>query len=82
LNDATAIALSLYPIPATDKLLIVCEEKINGVEILDMTGRRVYHASAINNVETAIEVSAFATGSYVVKISTDKGVTAKKVSVR
>ena len=66
-----AESVSLYPNPASSTLNILCKTIIRA-EIYDLQGRLV--ASTTN---ATIDISAIACGNYIVKIITDKGVTAK-----
>jgi hypothetical protein len=63
-------------IPASDKLFIVCGEKINNIKIVDLLGKVVYQGK-----ETTIDVSKFAKGNYFVRVQTEKGTITKKVIV-
>jgi RHS repeat-associated protein len=77
LNDVDGVAeVSIYPNPAKDVLNIACVDKIEGVEIFNLLGQKVYAGT-----KTTIDVSNFAKGNYVAKLHTDKGVTTKKFVV-
>jgi hypothetical protein len=67
-------AIALYPNPAKDALNIKLPENKNfmvkQVYILNTLGQTVY---TYNGENSAIDISNFSTGIYIVKMSTDKG---------
>jgi fibronectin type 3 domain-containing protein len=74
LKDIETIDFTAFPNPANDRITIESDEKINGVEVVDMLGRMVYQGK-----ETAIDVSNLARGNYFVRVQTEKGTITKKV---
>jgi len=74
----TADALSIYPNPVKDELLIINNEQLtmNNVEIVDIMGKIIYNSSFIIN--NSINVSSLPQGIYFLKIETDKGIVTKK----
>jgi fibronectin type 3 domain-containing protein len=72
----TGNTLVIYPNPASNKITIDCNDKINNIEIVDVLGKIIYQTK-----DTTIDVSAFAKGNYFVKVYTEKGVMARKVVV-
>lgn len=73
--------ISIYPNPATGKLMIETQElEITDIDILDMTGRRVSFVPLLtSSANKQIDISHLGTGIYFVKIQTDKGTVTKKV---
>ncbi|MBQ9473034.1 MAG: Omp28-related outer membrane protein [Bacteroidales bacterium] len=70
---AEASNVHIYPNPAEDVLNIVAPE-LRRVEILDMSGRTVVNA---NNAQ--VDITTLAAGIYMVRVTTESGVTLKKV---
>ena len=74
-----SVALSLYPNPAMDQLIVnihgfteVCPFRIfnvNGVEV---------YSSTLNHQHTTIDISEFATGIYFIQTPTDSGLAVRK----
>lgn len=80
-NGATAIAdfeevdnIIIYPNPTSDKLNIVSENPVHQVQIYNLQGQLVQAERDTNE----ITVSHLATGLYIARIATDKGVTTIK----
>ena len=71
---ATKDKVSVYPTVAKDVVNIDSTAKINAVELIDLTGK------LISTTKTnKVNVSSLPSGVYVLKITTDKGVTTKKI---
>lgn len=68
--------LTISPNPTSDLITIKSQEKIDSVEILDVLGRIVFKN---NKVEDQIRMSEFETGTYMIKINTEKGTITKKI---
>ncbi len=71
----------IYPNPATDLLNIQSEGNMTNVQLINLAGQVVFE----NNVKsdfTTIQTSQFPKGIYMLAITSDKGVTARKVSIR
>ncbi len=75
----------VYPNPATNTLNIVLMSNVQSpmstVQILNATGQLVYQ-SAIQNPQSAIDITSFASGIYFVQVMMDDKVSVKKVVVR
>ena len=73
--ESTATQINIYPNPTTWELKIESGElKVEKVEILDITGKTV-----LTSRETTINISQLSTGTYFMKLKTDKGELTKKV---
>jgi hypothetical protein len=68
---------TLFPNPAENEVSVNCSFKINGIEVYNLVGQKLF-AKEINAYNTTIDVSKYEKGSYIVKINTDKGVANKK----
>lgn len=74
--------IEIYPNPVSDELTITFpdEQKSYSVEVIDLTGREIYKASAKANLH--LHCTSFPNGFYSVKIaSEDIGVVVKKFTV-
>lgn len=80
-QDAYAQTVSVYPLPATDKVDIVALDEIQKVEIYNMAGT-LLKVIKMNDIHLELDVTSFAPGTYVAKITTGKGVASKKLLVR
>lgn len=80
-QDAYAQTVSVYPVPATDKVTIVALDEIQKVEIYNMAGALV-KAVKMNDIHFELDVTSFGPGTYVAKITTEKGVVSKKLLVK
>jgi hypothetical protein len=75
IDDLLESQITMYPNPTQDKVVITCNEKVESVEITDITGRSLKTIFG----ETSIDVSNLKTGVYIVNIKTAMGVTSKNL---
>jgi hypothetical protein len=73
----------IYPNPASDKISVKFDERLNGVhiQIIDLTGRILQQKKMegiLHKVDIPIDMQ---TGSYIIQIATDKGTVRKKFVV-
>lgn len=80
-KDAYVQTVSVYPLPAADKVNIVALDEIQRVEIYNMAGTLV-KAIPMNDIHLELDVTSFAPGTYIAKITTEKGVASKKLLVK
>lgn len=80
-NDAYAKTISVYPVPATDKVNLLSVDPMQRVELYNMAGSLLKHITLNENV-AELDVTDMVPGTYVVRIVTEKGVASKKVLVR
>lgn len=80
-KNTYAQTVSVYPMPATDKVNIVALDPIRTVEVYNMAGTLLKHVSMNDNV-LEFDVTSYAPGTYIVRIVTEKGTASKKLLVR
>lgn len=80
-QDAYAQTVSVYPLPATDKVTIVALDPIQKIEVYNMAGTLVEHV-AMNDNMLELDVTSYVPGTYVAKITTENGVASKKLLVK
>lgn len=71
LDDYNQISFSMSPNPATANLKVVLPSNLNNasVEIYDMLSRKIFDGKMINTHFSIIDVSAWNSGVYLVKVS-------------
>ena len=69
---------SVFPNPAKDEVIIQSNFKIRSLELWDMAGRCMIRKDVAAH-ETKLDISAFPSGSYALKLHTEKGIIEKKV---
>lgn len=69
--------VKLFPNPTSNNLTITSIEKINKIEIIDLTGKTILNKN-INNSSTTIDVSSLTSGNYILKTVTTNGVKTSK----
>lgn len=76
-------SVKIYPNPTNNQIFIEAE-KIREVEIMDITGRRVYtlQTEATNKIQIDLKEFALASGTYFVKIKTMDFVSTQKIFVQ
>ena len=79
LNEEEAMELNVYPNPANNKIY-VDGEGIGAVEVYNSLGQKVITVEGTEN--TAVDVTSFENGVYVVRVITNEGaVSTKKVTI-
>lgn len=73
-------SVTLFPNPAQEQFRIVSGNAIRTVEIYNAVGQRVQAVNGTDN-EMEINVRNFATGLYIVKVTTEKGYSTQKMNV-
>lgn len=80
-QDAYAQTISVYPMPATDKVNMVSVDPMQRIEIYNMAGSLLKHVT-LNESVAEMDVTGMAPGTYIARIVTEKGVAAKKLLVK
>ena len=73
--------LSVFPNPSADIINESSDQTISSVAILNYTGREVYTKNNINSKTLRLNVSAFPSGIYFVKLTREKGIGISKITV-
>lgn len=74
-SDVNKTKLSIYPNPTTDVLNIKSDSKVKSADIYDISGKLV---KSVEVADGKINVQELANGSYVLKVSSEKGATSHK----
>jgi hypothetical protein len=77
-SDQAKNTVKLYPNPVVDVLNIESPDKVKSITVFDATGRSV-STHVLNASKSQVNLSALASGVYVVNIVTDKGVQTVKM---
>ncbi len=79
IDEQNTSTFTIYPNPATTQLTLNTELQIMNCQlrIMNTTGQLVYQ-SAINNPQSTIDISSFASGIYFIQLATEQGITNKK----
>ena len=79
LNEAEAMGFNVYPNPANNKIFVE-GEGVGAVEVYNSLGQKVATVEGTEN--TAVDVTSFENGVYVVRVITNEGaVSTKKVTI-
>ena len=74
--------VSLFPNPATDLVTFTAEStNISEVQIFDLTGKLIYSSLPTNN-RLDVHTSAFAAGTYIVKVFTENELVTRRLIVQ
>jgi hypothetical protein len=73
-------SVELYPNPASDELNISCDYNILEIEVFDALNRLVYEQKS-NSKNIKLNVSQYKSGTYILRIKTEKGKIDKKFIV-
>ncbi len=80
ISEVAEITSKVYPNPTRNLLNIKSEEKINYIQVYDLTGRVIYNMN-VDNSQAVINVSNFNHGVYFLRIHTQKGIEHHKFQV-
>ena len=78
LSEVNKTTIQVYPNPVVDFLSINTKERIKVVTITDITGKLISNVK-FNSKENKVDFSDLASGVYIVKIETEKGIKSFKV---
>ena len=83
-NMLLSSQLSVYPNPATNIINITNTNDIlvNNIEITDLNGRTVKSVNYNNVTETQVNISDLSSGVYMMKVSSEKWTTVKRILKR
>lgn len=70
-NDHSQIGLSFYPNPMSEVLNITANAKIENVRVFNMLGQQVANVPGLKNGQ--LDVSSFASGTYLVEVKFEGG---------
>lgn len=75
------VKVNVYPNPVTDRLLVSSDFKINNLEIYNTQGMLVWSTKA-DAVRVEVPTENLHSGVYVVRVATEKGLSAQRCIVR
>ena len=75
-ENHNAFEFTVYPNPAKDVLKINTQQQLQKVEIADLLGRTVLTQQ---NVSKSVDVSLLSKGVYIIKLTSEKGISTKKI---
>jgi len=70
--------LIIYPVPVSTELIIENINSASHIEVLDITGSRVYEKAIFNEISHRINVTTLPKGIYFLRLSYTTGMTTKK----
>lgn len=75
-KDHTAFDFSIYPNPVKEVLNINTKEALEKIEVADLLGRIVLKQE---NVSKSVDLSSLNKGVYILKLTSEKGISTKKI---
>jgi len=82
MNEWSSEGMTVWPNPAQEQLNIRVDGSLNGVELLDVTGRVVGIAAQANGNEAKLDVSGMAPGEYLLRVRTNERTALQRIVVR
>ncbi len=86
INETTlSKVISVYPNPATSQFTISADGvnlNIASVELFDITGRSIWKKESLSGSTSTFSRGNLSNGIYIVRITTDKGVASKRVTLQ
>lgn len=77
--EHASVKCQIAPNPVTENFTVSCEVPISKIEVYDMQGKAVYAQSFGMQNDVTVSTSDWKSGSYLLKIHTEKGVFTKKI---
>ncbi len=74
INQFNKSDIKIYPNPVQNQLNIESQEIINGIEIFDLLGKKIFESKS-----KTIDVSGLQSGIYLLKINTENGILTQKI---
>jgi hypothetical protein len=81
MNELTGGQIMVYPNPATELVNIKSDYTITSVDVMNFVGQAVYSSKNVDAKTAKLNVSAFKSGVYFVKVSTTEGIRSVKITV-
>ena len=81
IHNLSAGEIRIFPNPATEIVNVVSSYTITNVEVMNFLGQAVYTQQGVDQKATKINVSNLQSGVYFVKVTTQQGVRAVKITV-
>ncbi|MDR0763815.1 MAG: T9SS type A sorting domain-containing protein [Bacteroidales bacterium] len=81
-TNPSLLRVSVSPVPATDNINVVCVDKMEKVEVLNIAGKVLRKQAVNNDLVTSVDVKGLPSGMYLVRVSTKDNSITKKVIVR
>jgi len=81
INDLSNGTIKIYPNPATEIVNVQSDFTILDIEVMNFLGQTVYTQRSVDMKTTKINVSSLQAGVYFVKVTTQQGVRAVKITV-
>jgi len=75
-SDVSKKAVSIYPNPTTEALILNVNSKINSADIYDLSGKLVRNVTV--SADNKVNVQDLKNGTYVLKVNTEAGSTSHK----
>lgn len=76
------VNISLYPNPATDAVQIVSDEGLQQISICNLMGQQIKTLSLNGENRCTVSTSGFASGVYLLRISTIKGISNQRLVIK
>lgn len=73
-SDVVKSSISIYPTVATDVVNVKTQDKIQKIDLIDLTGKLISTTK-----KDRVNVSTLPSGVYILNVVTDKGTTSKKI---
>ena len=81
-EDIANSNVNLFPNPANDLVTFTAENtEMSEVQIFDLTGKMIYSNNPMSN-RLEVNTSAFASGTYIVKVITESNVITRRLIVQ
>ena len=76
--------LKVFPIPSKNEINIRMHsnEQVLSLELVDLTGNRIYHDGTVRGNHFKLNVSKFPKGIYILKVDTGQGVISQQVVIQ
>lgn len=81
-NEVELAVVSVYPNPTTGIVNISSEKNIDNVYVYDISGKLLRTFNKLSTDKTVLDLSAFTSGTYILKVETGKKIITRKVIIK
>nr|HPI84982.1 T9SS type A sorting domain-containing protein [Bacteroidales bacterium] len=78
--ETEEVSFSVYPNPVVNEMNITSNTEMTRIEIFNQLGQKVF-ARDMNDLRYKVNAAEFNNGVYTIRITTESGVTTKKVTI-
>lgn len=76
------VEVSVFPNPTSDFVNVICNYEIIQIEIMDITGKKIFIDNKIHGKTYKMNVEILSSGNYIIHLQTKNGIANKKLMIQ